>query len=40
MFEKYEAPAVDFVELNEKDIMTSSGTGMCTGGRGTIEVND
>ena len=37
--EKYEAPEVEFVEMGE-DVIVASGDGLCTGGRGAIEVND
>ena len=36
--EKYEAPEVEFVEMGE-DVIVASG-GLCTGGRGTYEVDD
>lgn len=40
MLEKYETPEVEFVEMEEEDVIVASGTGQCTGGRGGIEVND
>ena len=39
MLEKYETPEVEFVEREEDDVMCAS-EGLCTGGRGTIEVDD
>ncbi len=38
MLEKYEAPEVEFVEMEDEDIIITSG--LCTGGRGAMEVDD
>ena len=39
MLEKYETPEVEFVEMEEEDVMCAS-SGLCTGGRGAIESDD
>jgi hypothetical protein len=39
MLEKYETPEVEFVEM-EEDVIVASGEGLCTGGRGGMEVDD
>ena len=39
MQEKYEAPEVEFVEMEEEDVIVAS-PGLCTGGRGVIESDD
>ena len=38
VLEKYETPEVDFVEMDENDVIATSG--LCTGGRGGIENDD
>ena len=38
MLEVYETPEVEFVEMDDTDVITSSS--LCTGGRGNIELDD
>ena len=38
MLEVYETPEVEFVEMDDTDVITSSP--LCTGGRGALEADD